>query len=82
MENKEWEISAIHDTLFGARDRDMTNSILFSTHFPPLEEMILIASVGITVIYFFGKITDIKTVEFVNSMTDSKIPLEIINLKI
>jgi len=80
IKNKKWEVSAIHDAVFGAKDADMSNFILFSTYFPYLDEMILVVSVGIKSVYFFGKVTDVKTVEFVNSLKDDSIPLEMIQL--
>lgn len=81
IKNKKWEISAIYDTVFGAKDIDMSNFILFSTYFPSLDDMILIVSVGISSVHFFGKITDMEAVEFTNSLKDDSIPLEIIQLE-
>ena len=76
-----WEISAIYDAIFGAKDVNMSNFVLFSNYFPHLNDMILIVSVGITIIYFFGDITDTEAVKFANGLKDESIPLEIINLK-
>jgi len=59
----------------------MNNFFLFSTHFPSLDDMLLIISVGISVIYFFGEATDVKTVLFVNTLSKNSIPLEMVQLK-
>lgn len=81
IKDKKWEMSAIYDVIFGARSVDMAGFILFSTYFPSIDDMILIVSVGITSIYFFGEIKDSKSVLFTNSLKDGSIPLEIINLE-
>ena len=81
IKNREWEISAIYDTLFGSTNINMSNFVLFTTCFPCLNEMVLIISVGISTIYFFGEITDVNSVKFVNSLKDAHIPLEIIKLE-
>lgn len=76
IKNEDWEISAIYDTLFGARDQDIRDSILFSTEFPNLEEMELIVASGIGILYFFGKADKIDAINLAN-----KTSIEIIKLK-
>lgn len=76
-----WTISGVYDTLFGARDLDLSGSVLFCTQFPTLEEMKLIVSAGIESVYFFGQVSDPETAKFANSLTKASIPLELIRLE-
>lgn len=76
-----WEISAIYDTIFAARDIDLSETILFSTYFPNIEDIKLIIAIGITKVYFHGKIDNSETVQLMNSFKQNLIPLEIIQLE-
>jgi hypothetical protein len=67
--------------LYGARDRDLKGSILFSTKFPSLDDTKMIASVGVSTVYFFGEVNDAGSVALVNAMADNHIPLELIRLQ-
>ena len=79
--NPDWEVSAILDALYGSRDKDISGAILFSTKFPSVEDMKMIAAVGISSIYFFGEVNDAGSVALVNAMADSHIPLELVKLQ-
>jgi deoxycytidylate deaminase len=81
IRNKEWEISAIYDAIFGAKGSNMSGFFLFSTHFPSLNDMLLVVSVGISAVYFFGEITDVEVVRFSNSLSEDSISLDMIQLK-
>ena len=78
--DKEWEISAIYDAIFSARDSDLTGTDLFSTYFPSLEEMKLIIAVGIKTFRFLGKITHPETVQLLNSLPGPPKSIEIIKI--
>ena len=80
-DNPAWEVSAILDALFGARDRDLTGTILFSTKFPSLEDIRMIAAVRVSTVYFFGEVNDAGAVALANSMVDCSIPLELVKLQ-
>lgn len=54
---------------------------IFCSRFPNLEEMKAIVSTDIETVYFFGKVSDSNTVKFVNAVTESVRPLEIIKLE-
>jgi deoxycytidylate deaminase len=79
--NKDWEISAIYDALFGARDTNLLDTALFSTYFPPLDDTKLILATGVSTLYFLGKITSPETVSLLNSLQGSSISLEVIHLE-
>lgn len=81
IKGKKWEISAIYDVIFGAKNIDMSGFILFSTYFPSLDDMVLIVAVGISSVYFFGEISDVSTIEFTNNLKEGSISLEIIHLE-
>lgn len=81
MQGCDYEISAIFDAVFAARDIDISGTAIFTTYFPALSDLILIISTGITSVYFFGEIRDPKTVELTNKLAENLIPLEIIQLK-
>jgi len=76
-----WNLSAIFDALFGSKEQDLTGAEIFSSYFPSLEDLMLSVSVGISSIYFLGKIKDQKSVEFLNSLEENHIPLKIIHLE-
>lgn len=78
IDDKKWEVSAIQDALFGVRDVDMTNAVIFSSCFPDLEDIKLIYATGIRSVYFMGETNKAETVEFLNSLSN---PLEIVKLK-
>jgi len=59
----------------------MTGFILFSTHFPNLDDLKLILSVGINSIYFFGEVNEIDAVELINKLVEFHISLEILHLQ-
>lgn len=80
-DNPLWEVSAISDALYGARDRDITGAVLFSTKFPSLEDMRMVSAVGINSVYFFGEVNDTGSVALVNAMADNSIPLELVKLE-
>lgn len=46
--------------------------VLFSTYFPCLEELLLLAQTDIRTIYFFGDVEDERTVKFLNSYKNRK----------
>jgi len=69
-------VSAIYDAIFSARDIDLTGSMIFSTYFPSLDEMKLILAVGISDLYFTGKIDHPDTVYLLNSLENSPNRLE------
>lgn len=81
VKGKSWEISAIYDALFSARQEDLTDCIIFSTIFPNLDDMKLMIAVGISSLYFFGEPGDLEVVELMNELPKNLIPLEIIHLK-
>jgi hypothetical protein len=43
--------------------------------------MLLVVSVGISAVYFFGEITDVEVVRFSNSLSEDSISLDMIQLK-
>lgn len=73
-------MSAIYDAIFSSRDKDLTRTVLFSTHFPVLEDSKLIIACGISTIYFFGQINDPYTVEIANNVSKESIKLNFIQL--
>jgi deoxycytidylate deaminase len=77
----EWEISAIYDAIFSARDMDLTGTAIFSTYFPTLDDMKLIVATGISSIYYFGEITDMDAVRLINNLNEKSMSLEIIKLQ-
>jgi deoxycytidylate deaminase len=81
IKDKEWEVSAIYDTLFGARNLDLTGSSIFSTYFPSLDELKLIIAAGIISLYFFGEVQNIESVKLLNALPEASIPLEIVRLQ-
>lgn len=81
MKNEKWEISAIYDVIFGARQEDLTGTTLFCTYFPTVEDLMLIVATGVSSINFIGGITDKDAVFFLNKITGSGIPLEIVELE-
>jgi hypothetical protein len=81
IKDKKWEISAIYDAVFSARDLDLTGTSLFSTHFPNTNDVILLISVGVSTLYFFGGTNDHSAVELINNLTGASILLEIIHLE-
>ena len=80
-DNPAWEVSAILDALFGARDRDLTGTVLFSTKFPSIDDIKMIAAVGVITVYFFGDVNDAGAVALANAMTDCSISLELVKLQ-
>ena len=78
---REYEISAIHDAVFGARDVNLEGAVLFSTYFPSLDDVILILSVGISTVYFMGEINDAKAVDLINCSKENDISLAMIKLE-
>jgi len=54
--------------LFGARDLDISGSILFSTAFPGIEDIKLIVASGVSTLYFFDKPNDPDTVRLLNDL--------------
>jgi deoxycytidylate deaminase len=81
IKDKPWEMSAIFDAIFGTISADISGSVLFSSYFPDINDLKLICSSGVSVLYFFGKITDTDSVEFLNSTKDSPISLEVLQLE-
>lgn len=75
---RDYEISAIYDAIFGARDVNLAGAVVFSTYFPSLNDTILIVSMGIPRIYFTGNIEDKSAIDLINHLKDDSIPLEII----
>jgi hypothetical protein len=80
IKGKKWEISAVYDAIFQARDIDITGGVLFSSCFPNLEDFKLIVASGIDTVYFCGKIDKPDAVELLNTLPDAKISLEIIQI--
>ena len=80
IKNKAWEVSAISDTLFGARDQDITGAFLFSTYFPTIDDMKMIIVTGIIKVYFFGKVNNSDAVDLINNFNSSSNLLELIQL--
>jgi hypothetical protein len=58
----------------------LVGTVLFSTYFPSLNDMILVVSVGITSVYFMGEVDDTSAVDLINSTKENGIPLEMIKL--
>lgn len=81
IKGQKWEISAIYDAIFSARDIDISDTFLFSTYFPDIDDMKLIITVGIKKLYFFGPIDNQDTVKLMNSLTQNLIPLEILQVE-
>ena len=77
---KDFEISAIYDAIFQARDNDLTEGTLFSTYFPDKDDLKLIIATGISEIYFFGAVNPETTI-LINNLTKEGIPLRLIQLK-
>jgi len=79
--DKQWEMSATLDTLFGSKDVDITGTYLFLTRFPRIYDMKLILASGVASVYFFGEIDDSEAVQLANIASESSISLEIIKLE-
>ena len=75
-----WEISAICDAIFSARDVNLAGTSLFSTYFPNIEDIKLIIATGVSRVYFYGKIDDPETTELLNSFKQGLGPIELIQL--
>ena len=80
IKNKEWEMSAAYDAIFGARIEDLKKTLIFLTYFSTVDDLKLIVATGISAIYFHGKIEDTESVKFMNDITKASIPLEIVQL--
>jgi len=74
-------MSAIFDAIFSARDVDLTDTAIFSTYFPDINDIKLIIATGVSKVYFYGKIDNPETVELMNSLVTNLIPLEIFQLE-
>ncbi len=81
VKSKDYEISAIYDAIFSARDQDLSEAVIFSTYFPSLDDMKLLISCGITSVYFFGKIDDPHAVELANKTAQEGLTLQLTQLK-
>lgn len=81
IKDKDWEISAIYDAIFGARDIDISGSTIFSSYFPTIDDMKLILVTGISTVYFSGEISNNSTIELINCLPEAGISLELIQLK-
>ena len=81
IKDKEWEVTAAADALFGARDLDISGAILFSSRFPSLEDFKMLVFLGVVAVYFFGDTDDAGAVVFANALADSCIPLELVKLE-
>lgn len=81
VESKEYEISAIYNAAFNARESSLNGATIFSTYFPSIDDMKIIISCGISTVYFFGVINDPHAVEIANRTVQENIPLELIQLK-
>ena len=81
VQSKDYELSAICKTMFEARDLDLSGSALFSTYFPPLEDMKLIISFRVPTVYFFGKVDDPYAVELTNKTAQEGLTLQLVQLK-
>jgi hypothetical protein len=68
IDGQDIEVSAIYDAIFSSRDLDLNGSTVFSTHFPTVDDLKLMVSVGVNTIYFFGQINDAHTVMVLNEM--------------
>ena len=74
---KKWEISAIYDAVFSARDLNLAGSHVFCNYFPDLDDVKLMAATGIASVYFSGKVTNQDAVALLNSLTDAGMPIEV-----
>jgi deoxycytidylate deaminase len=81
IKGEKWEVSAVYDTMFAARDVDLSGSDLFCSYFPTVDDLKLIISVGIKNLYFLGKIDDKESVSLLNSFDKSRKILEVIQLE-
>jgi len=81
VKGHKWEMSAIFDAIFSARDVDLTDTAIFSTYFPDINDIKLIIATGVSKVYFYGKIDNPETVELMNSLVTNLIPLEIFQLE-
>jgi hypothetical protein len=59
----------------------LAGSVIFSTYFPSLSDMVLILAVGVLTVYFMGEISDTKTVDLINCTKENGISLEMIKLE-
>jgi len=59
----------------------LSNAIIFSTHFPSVDDLKLIIATGISKLYFYGKIDNPEAVDLMNNLKPSPIPLEIFQLE-
>lgn len=80
IEDKPWEVSAVYDAIFSARDIDLTGASLFISYFPTVDDLKLILAVGINSIYFSGKIDDKDSVALLNCFEKNSKVLEITQL--
>ena len=81
IKDKEWEVSAIYDALYGARSLDIAGAILYSTYYPTLDEFKMIIATGIITLYFFGEPQNADTIKLLNALPAASIPLEIVRLQ-
>ena len=79
-----WEVSAVQDAIFKARDINLEGSFLFMTGFPSEEDIKITVAVGLTTIYFLGDVNDRESAELLNALSSQDGPpvLEIIQLKV
>jgi deoxycytidylate deaminase len=73
-------VSAVYDAIFSARDVNLSEAVIFTSYFPSTNDLILIISTGITSIYYQGEM-DLSSRDFIDSLPEASIPLEIIQLK-
>jgi deoxycytidylate deaminase len=81
IKTKDWEISAIYDAIFTAREADLSKSAIFSTYFPTMDDVKLMVATGVSTIYFSGEINDKNTVEMLNSLIEGGLGIEIIQFE-
>jgi hypothetical protein len=72
-----YQISAIFDAIFAARDIDLSGTAIFSTNFPEVEDIKLIVATGIKTLYFYGKIDNAESTNLLNNLDKNINPLEV-----
>lgn len=79
-QNGPWEVSAIYDAIFKARDLNLLGAVLFSSNFPKVEDIKLVVAVGIKKILFNGPVDDTDTAKMLNTLTEEGISIDLIQL--
>jgi deoxycytidylate deaminase len=80
MDNADYYISAVENTILSLSKKSV-DLVLFSSYFPKLNDMRLVVSCGIQVVYFMGNIDDPDCAKFANALTEHSIPLELRKLQ-